>query len=138
MYYNKIVKCSATLTKLQFCNHEKQKIMRRSASKDPLAENEEDRTQQADACAQIVERRTLLQEEDGEGGKYAESDNLLQYLELPDRHDLMTDAVGGHLQQVLEEGDAPATQGRHNPVAVAHVLQVAIPGQGHEDIAATK
>jgi len=46
-----------------------------------------------------------------EGGKDAEDnqcDDFLNDLELDGREAGGADAVGGHLQQVLEKGDAPA------------------------------
>ena len=44
------------------------------------------------------------------------------------------DAVGGHLQQVLEEGNAPAQQRGDVPRPVLEGLQVTVPGNGHEQV----
>ena len=46
----------------------------------------------------------------------------------------MSDAIGGHLQAVLEKIDAPAEYNDHEQGAVTQVFQVAIPGIGHEHI----
>ena len=49
--------------------------------------------------------------------------HLLQDLQLAHVHDLVADAVGRHLQQVLEQGDAPADQGGDDPGLVRQVLR---------------
>src|SRR5262249_34864639 len=46
----------------------------------------------------------------------------------------IADAVGRHLHHVLEKGDAPAHRRGQKPRQVSHVLQVGIPGEGHEDV----
>lgn len=50
----------------------------------------------------------------------------------------MTDAVRRNLQEILEEGDAPAEEGRVNPGLVRHLIEMGVPGEGHEEIAQTK
>ena len=48
-----------------------------------------------------------------ESGKYAEDrdgDDLLNHFELHGREATVAEAVGGNLETVLEEGDAPANE----------------------------
>src|SRR5262249_17760744 len=47
----------------------------------------------------------------------------------------VTPAIGRHLQTVLKERDSP-TDENHFPQCAALVAQMAIPGDGHEQIAA--
>jgi len=46
----------------------------------------------------------------------------------------MPDPIGGDLEKIFEEGDGPADQGGDKPGSGGQGLQVAIPGEGHEDI----
>jgi hypothetical protein len=62
----------------------------------------------------------------------------LDDLELAEREHGGPGAIGWHLQQVLEEGDAPADQRREVPGPVAQVLQVRIPRERHEDVGAAE
>ena len=45
----------------------------------------------------------------------------------------MPDPVGRHLKTILEECDAPARQ-NHDPQRRILVLEMPIPGKGHEDV----
>ena len=90
-----------------------------------------------------VERLTL-KEDIGHGGKDYQRYALLDNLQLDERErtavTIESQAVGGYLKAILEEGDAPR---EHNdthqwPVAADTRLleaQVTIPGQSHKDIA---
>ena len=46
----------------------------------------------------------------------------------------VADAVGGHLQQVLEQGDAPADERGNEPRLRAELLQMRVPRERHEDV----
>ena len=65
--------------------------------------------------------------------KTDQRDDLLDHLELDGREARRADAVGGHLEAVFEEGDAPADED-DLPQGVLAVFQVAVPGKGHEDV----
>ena len=86
----------------------------------------------------------VLEEEIGDDGEDDEGDALLDDLELNEGEGTAvayeTDAIGGHLTTVLEEGNHPreGDDKQEGPVgADAAVLQLemAVPGEGHEDIA---
>lgn len=49
-------------------------------------------------------------------------------------HDAVSDAVGGDLHHVFEEGYSPTDQGRNEPDLVVQTFEMAVPGEGHEDI----
>jgi predicted component of type VI protein secretion system len=59
----------------------------------------------------------------------------LQDLELRHRHHGVANAVARHLQQVLEQRNAPAEKRRDDPRLVVQLLEVGVPREGHEHIA---
>lgn len=107
----------------------------RSGAHQFLSKDEERRGQQAAGGPDVVPIWFFLQIEPCEGDEDSQRDDFLKNLELPDIHDLMTDAVGGDLDQVFEQRDAPADQCGDQPWFLSQVLQVTVPGDGHEDIA---
>ena len=65
--------------------------------------------------------------EDGEGNDF------LNRFELRGTEFVGADAVGGDLETVFEEGDAPTGEDDF-PEGFAAVFEVAVPGEGHEDV----
>lgn len=100
-----------------------------------FAEDEERCGQQATGGPEVVPIGFFLQIQPGEGDEDGQRDDFLKNPELSDVHDLMTDTVCGDLDQVFEQCDAPADQRGDQPWFLSQVLQVAIPGHGHKDIA---
>ena len=82
----------------------------------------------------IIEPDRLPHVEDRERDEDAEGDDLLDDLQLGQREPPVAEPVGRHLDQVFEEGDAPAHQDGDQPVPGAQVPQVRVPGEGHENI----
>lgn len=80
----------------------------------------------ADLLAEIEHRETA---EDHE------RDDLLNDLELRGRVNRIAPAIGGHLQAVFEESDAPAYE-NDDEQRLALELQVAVPRDGHEEVRA--
>ena len=70
---------------------------------------------------------------DGEDSEDSQGDDLLNDFKLGGREGSGTDAVGRNLQAVLEEGDAPADKDDF-PERDIFVLEVSVPGDGHEDV----
>ena len=99
------------------------------------AKDEIHRADQAQTSPEIVPFERLVQIEHRERDEHGQRDDLLHDLELAHAELCMADAVGRHLQQVFEQRDAPTHQGRHVPRRRGQILQVPIPGKGHEDIA---
>lgn len=75
---------------------------------------------------------------DSEYGEYHQGDDLLRDLELEAREAVgITQPVCGHHQAVFEESDAPGDEDGL-PERHAGILQVAVPGKGHEDVGSGK
>ena len=98
------------------------------------AKNKIDGAKQAKAGPNIVGFEWLAHIENGKGYEHTECDDFLRNFELSEAEALKADSVGGHLQQVLEQSDAPTCQRSKPPWLVRQILQVRIPGKGHEDI----
>ena len=86
-----------------------------------------------------------LEHEGSDNGEDGEGDDFLYHLQLHERVRASvaneTQFVGWHLQQILKEGDGPREANHRNQrptVGNVHLLQleVTIPSQSHEDIAA--
>lgn len=99
-----------------------------------FAEHEVHRSDHAEACPQEVPVQFFLHKKQAEGNKDTEGDDFLQDFQLGDRHDLVSQAIGRHLKQVFEQGNAPTDQGGDIPFFILHVPKVAVPGEGHKHI----
>ena len=99
---------------------------------------EHDREEDEAKAHRVVPAQALLQDQPGEPDKHDQGDGLLDDLELITREfpGHVAEAVGGHLQAILEERQSPGDQDRYrNRLALQELeFQVAVPGQGHEDI----
>ena len=96
-------------------------------------EHEEGSTDEAAEGYGVVPVEPFAEVVDGEDTEDSEGDDLLDDLELGWRESAGTDAVGGDLQAILEEGDAPADEDDF-PECDIFVLEVSIPGDSHEDV----
>jgi hypothetical protein len=96
-------------------------------------EDEERRGDQAYCCGRVVPAQMLAEIDQCEDGEDAEGDDLLDHFELDRREVPGTDPVRRNLQAVFKESDAPADQD-DLPERVLAVFQVAVPGNGHEDV----
>src|SRR5206468_6619065 len=84
-------------------------------------EHEVDRSAHAERSPEIVEPHWFLHIERGEGHEDAQRDDFLEDLELAELQLGVADAVGGHLEQVLEQRDPPAHERRHDPWLLAEM-----------------
>jgi len=96
-------------------------------------EDKERSGDEADASSGVVPAQVFAEVEECEDGEDGERDDLLDHLELHGRESGSADAVGGDLEQVFKEGNAP-TDEDDLPKGVLAVFQVAVPGEGHEDV----
>ena len=106
-----------------------------------FSEDKVDGENEEEEAYEVVPLQALVHEEHHEEGEYRERHHLLDNLQMPEGEGsamhLATDAVGRHLEAVLEERYAPANQhdGDH-----AILLQLrakgdmSIPRQGHKDV----
>src|ERR1039458_8918545 len=99
----------------------------------PGVEDEEACRDQADPGGGVVPAQMLAEVEEGEDSEDDQRNDLLDDLELDGRKAVGAHAVGRHLEAVFEEGDAPADQD-DLPKRFLAEFQVAIPGEGHEDV----
>ena len=100
-----------------------------------LVEHEEGSGDEAAEGYSVVPAEMVSEVVDGEDTEDGEGDDLLDDLELVGRECAGTDAVGGDLQAVFEEGDGPADDD-DLPQSDVAVFEVTIPGEGHEDVGA--
>ena len=99
----------------------------------PFLENDVGGQHDEGETQDVVPAQGLVQIEDGEEREDRQGDDLLDGLQFRRVEVAVTDAVGRDLQHVLEKGDAPADEDDHGQ-GHALVLQVTVPGEGHEDI----
>jgi PLP dependent protein len=95
--------------------------------------DKERRGDQADGGSGVVPAQVLAEVKEGEDGEDGERDDLLDHFELHGGKAGGADAVGGDLKHVFEKGDAP-TDKDDLPQGLLAVFQVAVPGEGHEDV----
>lgn len=86
-----------------------------------------------DEAEDLARFDSLVEVEIGKTNEDDEGDDLLDRLELDDGELVAADPVSGDLEAILEEGDPPASEDDEEEGG-APVLEVAIPGEGHEDV----
>ena len=96
-------------------------------------EHEEGSADEAAEGYGVVPVESFAEVVDGEDAEDAEGDDFLDDFELRGREGGGADAVGGDLEAVFEEGDAPADEDDF-PESDIFVLKVSVPGDGHEDV----
>ena len=92
------------------------------------AKHEIHRAHQACPRPHVVPLERLVHVKDGKGNEHRQADDFLDDFQLRQGKRAVANAIGRHLQQVFEQGNAPAGQSRHIPCLVAGVFQVGIPG----------
>ena len=81
----------------------------------------------------VVPSEFLAEEPYGEKCEHCQSDDFLNRLQLRGAEFVRADAIGRYLKAVFEKRDAPARE--HNfPKRLTAILEVAIPGECHEDV----
>jgi hypothetical protein len=101
----------------------------------PLSsENKEHGTRQAAPRPQIIHLQRLSHVKDRKRHEHGKGNHLLEDLQLSEAEDSITCPVGRHLQHIFEKRKPPTGQHRKIPRRGAQVLQMGIPGEGHEDI----
>ncbi len=103
-----------------------------------IAEDEIDGGDHAQTGPEKVGFDFLFHIEDGEGHENQQGDDFLEDFQLADRHDLVSDPVGRHLEEIFKQGDTPTDQSSYHPGPAGQIPQVTVPREGHEDVAAAK
>lgn len=96
-------------------------------------ENKKDRQCDAAEARRVVPLYFFPEIEDRENREDRQSDDFLNGLELRCAEFIGANAVRRDLEAILEKSDAPADQD-NLPECGGAELQVAVPGEGHEDI----
>ncbi len=111
--------------------------------KESVFENEVDCQHQEREADQVIQPQLCLKSKRREDDEHGEGDHLLYYFQLQQGEaatvTLKADAVGRHLEAILEKGDEPADQDHPDErqfaePAVLSQLQVAVPCQCHKDV----
>ena len=99
-----------------------------------IAEDEIDGGDHAEAGPKEVGFDFLFHIEDGEGHENQQGDDFLEDFQVGDAEGGVADTVSGDLDQVFEEGDAPANNGGDEPGLGGEVFKMPIPCEGHKDV----
>ena len=97
-------------------------------------EGEVNCSQEAKGGPEKIEFDGLAHVEDRKGDKHGECDHFLENFELRQCEGGVTDAIGGDLERVFKEGDAPAYDGGPIPGFCAPVFEMSVPGESHEGV----
>lgn len=89
--------------------------------------------QNAKEGGEVIPPDFLMQIDQRETREHRQCDNFLDDLELKGGVDRVAPAIGWHLKTILKECNAPAHEDDQQE-RFAFVFQVAVPGEGHEDI----
>lgn len=113
-----------------------------------LLKNKINRQHQKAETYQVVPFECLVfEEQGGEKGKHHQGNDFLQHFEFDQRKGTAVfaeaDAVGGYLEKIFEQGNAPADEYNGHQAQIAEPLhfmefEVAVPGKGHEDVGKNK
>ena len=99
----------------------------------PFFEDEEGGGDDHCEAYEVVPFEVFAEVGDGEDGEDDECDDLLYGFQLGGGEFVVSDAVGGDLEAVFDEGDEP-TDEDDLPEGAGLELQVAVPREGHKDI----
>jgi hypothetical protein len=99
-----------------------------------VSENKINRRDHAQAGPDEVGFNVFFQIKNGKGYKNQQGDDFLEDFQLGHIIGGMTDPVGGDLNHVFKEGDAPTDDRGQKPGLGGQAFQVPIPGKGHKDI----
>ena len=104
-----------------------------SAVLSEVVESEEDGPDEEESRDGVIPAQVLAEVERYKDAEHDECDDFLNHLELNGAEVTGTDAVGGNLEAVFEEGDYPAYENDF-PQGFATKPEVSVPGKRHEDV----
>ena len=96
-------------------------------------EDKEGRADQAYRGGAMIPAQMRAEVKGGKDAEDRQRDDLLNHFELDHAEAAVAKAVGWNLEAILKEGDAPADED-DLPEGVLTEFQVAVPGNGHEDV----
>ena len=105
-----------------------------------LFEHEKGTHQDAAEGYQVIPAELLFQYQDGKKAKDGKGNDLLYHFKLEGAEplDFVADPVGRHLEAVFQQGDRPTDEDDFWKGIAGEPFQVAIPGNGHEDVGKNK
>ena len=101
-----------------------------------LSEHEVNGAEQAESRPQKIEGDRLPHVDDGERHEDAQRDDLLNDLQLRERHHPVAQSIGGNLQEILEQRDSPAENRGNIPRTIGKIAKVRVPRNRHEEVRA--
>src|SRR5579872_3881420 len=96
-------------------------------------EGKRDGADDAEKSRAVIPGDLLAEIDPGEDAEYAQGDHFLNNLQLKCGELAVSKAIRGNLKAIFEKGDQPAHHD-HGDERSAPVLQVPVPGDGHEDV----
>src|SRR5882672_3481189 len=99
----------------------------------PLMKDEKYRKADASEARGVIPAEFFAEVGNRKDGEDGEGDDFLDGLELGGVEFIGTDAIRRHLKTVFEESNAPTSENNF-PERFAAVFQVAVPGEGHENV----
>src|ERR1700722_8665194 len=105
-------------------------------SVDSGPKHEINRAHEAEAGPEIVPFQGLAHIKDGEGHEDGQGDDLLGDLHLPQAQGFDAGAVARHLEAIFKKCYAPARQNGDPNRSPMQILEVGVPGERHENVAA--
>src|SRR5262245_45044856 len=106
----------------------------RASTERSFAKGEVHSAQQAEAGPQEIEPQWLPHVKHRKRHEHRERDHFLHHFQLAKFECPETDAIGRHLQHVLEERDAPARENGDDEGPGTQVPKVCVPGKRHEHV----
>jgi len=94
---------------------------------------EENRSYEEECGNGVVPAQMLAEVEGDKDSENYQRDDFLDHLQLHGAETVSAEAVGRHLEAVLEEGNAPTDEDDF-PQRFVTEAQVSVPGKGHEDV----
>ncbi len=96
------------------------------------------RSDQTKPGPEIIQLEGLLHVKERETREYGHGDDFLQHFQLPQVVIPDADPVGGNLEHIFKEGYSPTSEDDKRQRLAAHVLQMAVPCERHENVGEEK
>jgi hypothetical protein len=99
---------------------------------DCLAKNEIDSAQDTYTRPQEIQSQGLFHVEMNEPNEHDHCYDFLDDLQLGQAQCAVSNAVGGYLEAIFKEGNAPTHENGYPDGLLTQITEVTVPGKGHE------